>query len=103
MKKDYYKILGVGRDADEKAIKKAYRRLAMKYHPDRNLGKEKEANEKFKEINEAYAVLGDPEKRGQYDQFGTVGDVGDILTNLARWAMLVISSAVLIPEAPLKT
>jgi len=78
MKKDYYKILGVGRDADEKAIKKAYRRLAMKYHPDRNPGKEKEANEKFKEINEAYAVLGDPEKRRQYDQFGTVGAVGDI-------------------------
>lgn len=76
--KDYYKILGVSRDADEKTIKKAYRSLAMKYHPDRNPGKEKEANEKFKEINEAYAVLGDPEKRRQYDQFGTVGNIGDI-------------------------
>ena len=63
-RKDYYEILGVGRDADEKTIKRAYRKLAMQYHPDRNPGKEKEANEKFKEINEAYAVLGDPEKRG---------------------------------------
>ena len=76
--KDYYGILGVSRDVDEKTIKKAYRNLAMKYHPDRNPGKEKEANEKFKKINEAYAVLGDPEKRRQYDQFGTVGDIGDI-------------------------
>lgn len=77
-KKDYYEILGVPRDADAKTIKRAYRRLAMQYHPDRNPGREKEANEKFKEINEAYAVLGDPEKRRQYDQFGTVGEVGDI-------------------------
>ena len=79
--KDYYKILGVSRDADEKTIKKTYRNLAMKYHPDRNPGKEKEANEKFKEINEAYAVLGDPEKRRQYDQFGMVGDIGDIFSS----------------------
>jgi len=76
--KDYYKTLGVSRDADANAIKKAYRSLAMKYHPDRNPGKEKEANEKFKEINEAFSVLGDPQKRKQYDQFGTVGDIGDI-------------------------
>ncbi len=80
-KKDYYEILGVSRDADDKAIKKAYRRLAMKYHPDRNPGKQQEANEKFKEINEAYAVIGDPEKRKQYDQFGTAGDVGDIFSS----------------------
>ncbi len=76
-KKGYYEILGASRDADENTIKKAYRNLAMKYHPDRNPGREKEANEKFKEINEAYEVLGDPEKRKQYDMFGTFG-TGDI-------------------------
>lgn len=78
MTKDYYKILGLERSASDADIKKAYRRLAMKYHPDRNPGKEKEATERFKEINEAYGVLGDPEKRQQYDQYGTVGDPGDI-------------------------
>jgi len=78
MAKDYYQVLGVPRNASDDQIKKAYRKLAMKYHPDRNRGKEKWANEKFKEINEAYGVLGDPEKRRQYDQFGTVGNVGDI-------------------------
>ncbi len=70
MPKDYYKILGVPRDASQEEIKKAYRRLALKYHPDRNRGN-KEAEEKFKEINEAYAVLSDPEKRKQYDMFGS--------------------------------
>ncbi len=70
MGKDYYKILGVSRDATQEEIKKAYRRLALKYHPDRNKGN-KEAEERFKEINEAYAVLSDPEKRRQYDQFGS--------------------------------
>ncbi len=79
--KDYYEVLGVPRDADAKAIKKAYRKLAMKYHPDRNPGKEKDAGHRFKEINEAYAILGDPEKRKQYDQFGTVGDLGDIFAS----------------------
>lgn len=78
MAKDYYEILGVPRNASEGVIKKAYRKLAMQYHPDRNQGKEKWANEKFKEINQAYGVLGDPGKRKQYDQFGTVGDIGDI-------------------------
>jgi len=78
MAKDYYQILGVPRNATEEQIKKTYRKLAMQYHPDRNAGKEKWANEKFKEINEAFSVLGDPEKRKQYDQFGTVGDIGDI-------------------------
>jgi len=78
MAKDYYSVLGVPRSASDEEIKKAYRKLAMQYHPDRNLGKEKWANEKFKEINEAYGVLGDPQKRRQYDQFGTVGDIGDI-------------------------
>ena len=78
MAKDYYEILGVQKNATKEQIKKAYRNLAMKHHPDRNPGKEQWANEKFKEINEAFSVLGDPEKRKQYDQFGTVGSVGDI-------------------------
>jgi curved DNA-binding protein len=78
MAKDYYQILGVPRNATDEQIKKAYRRLAMQYHPDRNPGKEQWANEKFKEINEAFGVLGDPEKKKQYDQFGTVGNIGDI-------------------------
>ncbi|MBN2186173.1 MAG: J domain-containing protein [Dehalococcoidia bacterium] len=78
MAKDYYQTLGVPRNASGEKIKKAYRKLAMQYHPDRNPGKEKWANEKFKEINEAYGALGDPEKRRQYDQFGTVGNIGDI-------------------------
>ncbi len=70
MAKDYYKILGVSKDATQEEIKRAYRRLAMKYHPDRNKGS-KEAEEKFKEINEAYAVLSDPEKRRLYDMYGS--------------------------------
>jgi curved DNA-binding protein len=78
MAKDYYQVLGVPRNATDEQIKKAYRKLAMQYHPDRNPGKEQWANEKFKEINEAFSVLGDPEKKKQYDQFGTVGNVGDI-------------------------
>ncbi|HVN55612.1 MAG TPA: J domain-containing protein [Anaerolineaceae bacterium] len=67
--KDYYKVLGVERGAKDTDIKKAYRKLALKHHPDRNQGN-KEAEEKFKEINEAYQVLSDPEKRARYDQLG---------------------------------
>ena len=68
-KRDYYEVLGVGRDADEDALKKAYRKLAMKFHPDRNQG-DKEAEAKFKELNEAYDILKDSEKRAAYDRFG---------------------------------
>ena len=68
-KRDYYEVLGVGRDADDAALKKAYRVLAKKYHPDMNPG-DAEAEKKFKEASEAYAVLSDPDKRRQYDQFG---------------------------------
>ena len=68
-KKDYYEILGVSRDTDEKLIKKAYRKLARKYHPDLNPNN-KEAEQRFKELNEAYEVLSDPEKRKQYNAYG---------------------------------
>lgn len=89
---DYYKLLGVGKDASDEEIKKAYRKLAMKYHPD-HAKDDKSAEEKFKKISEAYAVLSDKEKRKQYDEFGSTGfhqrysqedifrgfDLGDIL------------------------
>ncbi len=71
-KRDYYEVLGVDKNADEAAIKKAYRTLAKKYHPDVNPG-DKTAEEKFKEVNEAYSTLSDPQKRAQYDQFGPDG------------------------------
>jgi curved DNA-binding protein len=93
--KDYYDILGVKRNASEEEIKKAYRKLALKYHPDRNKG-DKKAEERFKEISEAYAVLSNKEKRTQYDRFGAAGfhqrysqedifrgfDVGDLFKDL---------------------
>ena len=69
-KKDYYELLGVSKDASEADIKKAFRKLAIKYHPDKNRDNPEEAEKKFKEINEAYSVLSDKDKRAQYDQFG---------------------------------
>jgi curved DNA-binding protein len=69
---DYYKVLGLTKNASAEDIKKAYRKLALKFHPDKNPGNN-EAEEKFKEISEAYAVLSDPQKKAQYDQFGSTG------------------------------
>jgi len=74
--KDYYSILGVPQGASQKEIKHAFRNLAMKYHPDRNLGNEKVAEAKFKEINEAYAVLGDEGRRREYDMMSRAGFTG---------------------------
>ncbi len=71
-KRDYYEVLGVARNAPSDEIKKAYRKLAMTYHPDKNPG-DKKAEDRFKEISEAYDVLQDNEKRKMYDQFGHMG------------------------------
>src|SRR4051812_28289929 len=68
-KRDYYETLGLSRGATEDEIKKAYRKLAMRYHPDKNPG-DKAAEEHFKEVSEAYGILSDQERRGQYDRFG---------------------------------
>ena len=75
MSRDYYDILGVSKDASEGDIKRSYRKMAMKYHPDRNPG-DSEAETKFKESAEAYSVLSDPRKRQQYNQFGQAGVEG---------------------------
>ena len=72
---DYYQVLGVDQQASEKTIKAAYRKLALQYHPDRNPGNP-EAEERFKEINEAYAVLSNPEKRDRFDRFGSAEGAG---------------------------
>ncbi|NDA69923.1 MAG: molecular chaperone DnaJ, partial [Betaproteobacteria bacterium] len=71
-KRDYYEVLGVAKNGSDDDIKKAYRKLAMKFHPDRNPG-DKTAEDKFKELNEAYAVLSDAQKRETYDRFGHAG------------------------------
>ena len=71
-KRDYYEVLGLSKGAEDKEIKRAYRKLAKKYHPDTNPG-DKEAEKKFKEVTEAYSVLSDPEKKKLYDQFGHAG------------------------------
>src|SRR6266542_2913733 len=72
-KRDYYEILGVGRNSSEQEIKSAYRKLAMQYHPDKNPHSKDESTERFKEITEAYGILMDPQKRAAYDRYGHAG------------------------------
>ena len=80
---DYYETLGLSKNASTGEIKSAYREMAMKYHPDRNHGKEEWAHDKFKDINEAYGILGNPERKKQYDHFGIIDNNGDIFDNQA--------------------
>lgn len=84
MANNYYNILGVKKDASPEEIKKAYRKLALKHHPDRNKDNQKEAEAKFKEVSEAYSVLSDPQKKQHYDQFGTA-DTRGFNDNFRSW------------------
>ena len=84
-KRDYYEVLGVAKDADAKAIKSAYRKLAMKYHPDRNPDDRESAERRFKEVSEAYDVLNDRQKRAVYDRYGeTSSKTNRLPVSLAR-------------------
>ena len=85
-KRDYYDILGVDKKAGAEEIRKAYRKLAMKYHPDKNKDNPKEAEEKFKELSEAYEVLVDQEKRARYDQYGHAGVEGTFRQGGFDWS-----------------
>lgn len=82
-KVNYYETLGLSNNASTSEIKRAYRKLAMKYHPDLNHGNEEWAHDKFKDINEAFSVLSNPEKKTKYDQFGSIDSLGDIFDNQA--------------------
>ena len=99
-KRDYYEVLGVDKSADDATLKKAYRQLAKKYHPDVNPG-DKEAEAKFKEATEAYSVLSDPDKRRQYDQFGHAafenggGGGAEPLRRISKWQWLPVERPVL--------
>ena len=90
MSKDYYSILGVSKDATDDEVKSAFRKLSMQYHPDRQVGKseseKKAAEEKFKEISEAYDTLGDKDKRQKYDMFGSSGQSVDADDMMSRFA-----------------
>ncbi len=86
-KRDYYEVLGIAKNAGDSEIKKAYRVLAKKYHPDMNPG-DKEAEKKFKEASEAYAILSDPEKRKQYDQFGHAAFEGGLMSREVSRALI---------------
>ena len=115
-KRDYYEVLRVSKTADASEIKKAYRALGKKYHPDANPG-DKEAEEKFKELSEAYAVLSDPEKRQKYDQFGHAAftaalveqvDLADLIlaawilqTYLAIFSVICLAADVVVADVPI--
>ena len=93
-KRDYYEVLGVSRDADKNTIKKAYRKLAKKYHPDTNQGNA-QAAERFKEATEAYNILSDPEKKKMYDQFGHAAFDGSGAAGVLMVALIAEMEAVL--------
>lgn len=98
VKRDYYEVLGLSKGADAGSIKKAYRKLAKKYHPDTNQG-DKQAEKKFKEVTEAYTVLSDPEKKKMYDQFGHAAfDQEHRLIRLAKIHQAIRFREVLITE-----
>ena len=92
MKKDYYEILGVSKTATVAEIKKAYRKKALEYHPDKNPG-DKEAEEKFKEAAQAYEILSDEQKRAQYDQFGHAAFEG-VAEVIALWKIFSVTSGI---------
>ena len=94
-KRDYYEILGVAKDVSGKDLKKAYRRVAMKFHPDRNPD-DKQAEDKFKEANEAYEVLSDEQKRAAYDRFGHEGVNGQVVWAVEALAVLKVSVMLLV-------
>ena len=88
-KRDYYEVLGVSKNATDEELKKAFRKLAKKYHPDANLDNKEEAEKNFKEVNEAYEVLSDKQKRQMYDQFGFNGPQGFKVEDIIHTVVLM--------------